>query len=344
MGCAIQFIPLTIFNFLVLSMRILFILVLPLILTACNSGEENGDIVLSQPPFDRLTDSIRQAPQNAELYYRRGVLLYQNNEAAYAEKDLKTAWQLSPKEEYALSMTTLLKQKNADSAIVFLQQATQKLPNSIALQIGLARGYQKKGEENKAIAITNEIIEQYPNQVDALTLKSEILNNQNDKSGSLAYLERAYSLAPSDPSLAYDLAYEYAEMKNAKVLFLTDSLIKARAPEFEKAYYIKGFYLSNIGSSGEAIKNYDEAIRTNYNFLDAYRDKGQLLLDQKKYEAALKTFQLALKVAPASADFYFLEGKALQAMGNKEEAKLNYQRAYGLDKSMTEAKEAADKL
>jgi hypothetical protein len=31
-------------------------------------------------------------------------------------------------------------------------------------------------------------------------------------------------------------------------------------------------------------------------------------------------------------------------MGNKDEAKLAYQRAYGLDKSLTEAKEAADKL
>jgi hypothetical protein len=31
-------------------------------------------------------------------------------------------------------------------------------------------------------------------------------------------------------------------------------------------------------------------------------------------------------------------------MGQKEEAKLNYQRAYGLDNSFTEAKEAADKI
>jgi hypothetical protein len=31
-------------------------------------------------------------------------------------------------------------------------------------------------------------------------------------------------------------------------------------------------------------------------------------------------------------------------MGHKAEAKVNYERAYGLDKSMTEAKEAANKL
>jgi tetratricopeptide (TPR) repeat protein len=325
-------------------MHKLLMSLLPLIFVACTNNEPTEDAVLSQPPFDQLTDSIRKAPQNPELYYHRGITLYQNNQISYAEQDIRKAWQLAPKEEYALSLTTLLKQKNPDSAIVFLQGAVQKLPGSIALQIGLARGYQNKGEMDKALAIINEIIKKYPGQLDALTLKSEILGDQNNKSGALAYLEKAYALAPSDPSLAYDLAYEYADLKNPKALSLADSIIKTKTPEFEKAYYIKGVYLVNTGKTNEALKNFDEAIRTNYNFLDAYRDKGQLLLELKKYEQALKTFELALKIAPASADFYYFMGKTQQAMGKKEEAKLNYQRAYGLDKSMTEAKEAAEKL
>ena len=314
------------------------------LLFACNNAGETSDSLLSQPPFDQLTDSIQKAPQNAGLYYRRGVLLYQNNQLPYAETDIRKAWQLEPKEEYALSLTTILKQKSPDSALLFLQEATQKLPGSIALQIGLARGYQKKGENEKALAVTDKIISQYPGQLDALTLKSEILGGQQKKSESLRYLERAYALVPSDPALAYDLAYEYADVKNPKALTISDSILKAKTPEHEKAYYIKGVYYVNVGNMVEALKNFDNAIRTNYNFLDAYRDKGQLLLDQKKFEAALKTFELALKVAPASADFYFLIGKTQEAMGNKAEAKVNYQRAYGLDKSMTEAKEAADQL
>ena len=317
---------------------------LPLALMACNNEQTKDDTLLASPPFDQLTDSIRQAPQNPELYYHRGILLYQNNQAAYAEQDIRKAWQLQPKEAYALSLTTLLREKAPDSALVFLQQALQTLPNSIALKIGLARAHQKLGQADQALAITDGIIKQHPGQLDALTLKSEILNEQNNKSGALTYLERAYALVPSDPSLAYDLAYEYAGARNPKALLIADSIIKAQTPELEKAYYIKGVYLVNTGKPNEALKNFDEAIRTNYNFLDAYRDKGQVLLDQKQYGLALKTFELALRIAPASAEFYYLTGKTQQAMGHKEEARLNYQRAYGLDKSMTEAKEAADKL
>ncbi|MGN6165507.1 MAG: tetratricopeptide repeat protein [Flavisolibacter sp.] len=325
-------------------MRNFFFLLLSLAFIACNSNEEDSDSVLSQPPFVRLTDSIQQSPKDAGLHFRRGILLYQNNQTAYAEQDFKKAWQLQPDEEYALSLAAILKNKNADSALFFLEEATHKLPNSVALQIGLARGYQKKGETEKALAIVDKIIEEQPGQLDALTLKSEILAAQNNQSGSLAYLEKAHSLVPSDPELAFNLAYEYADAKNSKAITLADSLLKAKVAEPEKAYYIKGVYFSNTNNAVQALKNFDNAIAANYNFLDAYRDKGQLLLDQKKYNEALKTFQLAQKVAPANAEFYFLIGKAQEALGNKQDAKLNYQRAYGLDRSMTEAKEAADKL
>jgi len=53
---------------------------------------------------------------------------------------------------------------------------------------------------------------------------------------------------------------------------------------------------------------------------------------------------LALKVSATYADAYYWLGKCQEAMGKKEDARLSYQRAYGLDKSLTEAKEAADRL
>ncbi|MDP9230026.1 MAG: tetratricopeptide repeat protein, partial [Bacteroidota bacterium] len=86
------------------------------------------------------------------------------------------------------------------------------------------------------------------------------------------------------------------------------------------------------------------AIQHDYNFLDAHLDKGTIFYDEKKYNEALKTFQLVATISPTNADAYFWMAKCQEALNQKEEAKLNYQRAYGLDKSLTEAKEAADKL
>jgi tetratricopeptide (TPR) repeat protein len=323
--------------------RILFVAGFLFFFCSCNNGGSANDTVLSDPSYSQLTDSIRLMPSNADLYFKRGTLLYGNDQMEYAEKDLRQAWTLEPTEEHALRVVTLLKRKNTDSAIVFLQQATKKLPSSIALQIGLARGYQQKGMIDQAVAITDQVIGQYPGQLDALTLKSELLKGKADGQ-SLAYLEKAYSLAPSDAGLAYDLAFEYADQKNQKVLALTDSLIKSKAPEIEKAYYTRGVYFVNIGKADEAIKNFDAAIGANYNFMDAYLDKGQFYYSQRNYTQAIKTFDLALRIEPASAEFYYWRAKAKQAMGNRDEAKLDYQRAYALDKTLKEAKEAANRL
>ena len=304
------------------------------ILFACNDNADESENVLHQPPFHTVSDSISKDPGNAALYYRRGTLLYGQDEKELAGKDLWMAWHLAPTETHGLSLTTFLKEKNTDSAILFLQTATQKLPGSIALKIGLARGYQQKKLNEKALSVLEEILKAYPTQLDALSLKSEIFGDMDQPVESLASLEKAQSLVPSDPVLAYDLAYGYALAKNVKVLRLTDSLIKTRTPEIEKAYYSRGVYYAKTGNSNEALSHFNAAAKSNYNFMDAYHDKGELLYNLKNYDEAQKTFELALKIEPSNALFYYWLGKCQEVRGFKQEAKANYQRAYGLDKTL----------
>jgi tetratricopeptide (TPR) repeat protein len=333
--------------FLVLTMRRFFSVLLFIVagFAACTNNDAGKGDILSHPPYDKLTDSIEKAPKNADLYFKRGTLLYGNNEPAYAEKDLRQAWQLDPKEEYALRLTTVLKQKNADAAISFLQEALLKLPESIGLQITLAKGYQSKDQPERALDICNQVISRYPGQLDALLVKSDILKEQHKYAEQLAVLEKAYSYAPGDVELVYALAFAYAEAKNPKVMALSDSLIKVDIEKrHAEPYYFKGLYYENTGRPSEAIKYFDEAIGHDFNFLDAYMDKGQTWYDQKNYKEALASFQLAVRVFPVEAEPYFWLGRTQEAMGDKKEAILNYQRAYGLDKTFTEAKEAADRL
>lgn len=312
---------------------------------SCNSSGSEEDAFLRQPPYAPLTDSIRQAPDDAGLHYRRGTLLYGNDQKPWAEKDIRRAWSLDPREEYALSLTTLLKEKGPDSALAFLQEAARKLPGSISLQIGLARGFQQKERPDSALAICNRILAQYPGQIDALLLKAELLKNAGRNAESLAVLETAYQYAPGDAELVHMLAFDYAEAKNPRALALSDSLIRAdRAQRHAEPYYFKGVYYANLGQSAEALRQFDEAIRHDFNFLEAYLNKGIVYYDGKKYDEALKTFALAIRVDPTYADAFYWTGKTQEALGNRDDARLNYQRAFGLDKTLTEAKQGADRM
>jgi tetratricopeptide (TPR) repeat protein len=327
-------------------MKYYFFIFLFGVFIACNNNDvEQRDSVLKQAPYSGLTDSINQQPNNAALYYKRGVLLIQNEQYSYAEKDFKKAWDLKPGEQHALSVVNILRRKNTDSAIAFIESAIKKIPESIALRISLARGYQQKELWGKAISICNEVIASYPNQLDALQLKAELLQMQNKNEEAIATLEKAYSYAPNDPELAHSLAFAYAQAKNIKAIALSDSLIKVDSEgKHAEPYYFKGVYYANIGNKTGALVFFNQAIQHDFYFLDAYMEKGNLFYNAKNYKEALETFELAAKVSPTFAEAYYWSGKTKEAMGNKAEAKLDYQRAYGLDKSMTEAKEAVDKL
>jgi tetratricopeptide (TPR) repeat protein len=330
--------------FLALSMhRIFFAVCISVSLLSCNNDEAVHP--LSMPPYDKLTDSINKDPKNSGLYFRRGQLLSDNDQPVFAEKDYRRAWELEPKEEYAVKLVQSLKSKSPDSAIVFLESALKKLPGNVFLEIGLANGLRQKKQYDKSLTICEDIIARYPNAVDAYMLKSGILKEQNKTAEALATLQHAYAYAPGDVELVHTLAFDLAEAKNPRVLVIADSLIKADTEKSHaEPYFFKGVYYSNTGNTAEALRQFDEAIHHDYNFLSAYINKGIIYYDQKKFEEAIKIFSLANTVSPDEADPYYWTAKTQEAMGNKAEAKTNYQRAYGLDKTMIKAKEAADRL
>lgn len=316
---------------------------------SCNNKEETTPYqeILSRAPFTALTDSILNDPKNDELYFRRAVLLNTNNYPEPALADFKKAWELKKLESYALGVGTLLQEKKPDSAVVFLQTAIELLPESLMLKLSQARAYDISGKPDEALKVCDEILKLEPRQVDVLKFKADLLQRKKDPVAAIQTLEKAYQLAPFDVELNYELALQYAETKNAKVIRLCDSLISQDTDTMNlhaEPSYFKGIYYANTRQQDKAIRMFDEAILRNYYYLNAYIEKGRVLLDQKKIQEALKTFNLVLTLSPKFPDAYFWIGKCQEALGQYPEAKLNYQRAFSLDNEFIEAKEAADRL
>lgn len=326
-------------------MRFVILIVAGLMLAGCNDADESSPFseILSRPPYISLTDSIKNEPGRDDLYFRRAILLNRNNLPEPALADFKKAWSLSKQEPYALGVSNLLLEKNIPEGAGFLAAALEALPESILLRLSLARAYDAQNKTDEAIKVSAAILQQQPGQVNALLLQSELFQKKGDQQASVAALEKAHDQVPSDMDISYKLAYQYAENKNAKVLSLADSLIAKDSLNLHAdPYYIKGLYYSNIKDKTKALQWFDETIKHNYNYLNAYIEKGKILLDQKKTADAFKTFQLANTISASFADAWYWMGRCQELMGQKEEAKLNYEKAFGLDQTFTEAKEAAE--
>jgi tetratricopeptide (TPR) repeat protein len=318
-----------------------------LLLVACTHKKDPSpySAILGAPPFEGLTDSIRRAPGNDELYFRRAVLLNSNNFPEPALADFKKAWSLKKDERYAYGLGNLLLDKKPDSAIIFLDQALKELPQSFLLQLTLAHAYQARDKTDEALKLCDELLRENPEQVDVLKMKADLLEKKGDKKEMIVTLQKAYNLTPFDVELNYMLALKLAENGNVRVLSLCDSLIHADSLGVHaEPYYYKGIYYSTIKDRAKALAFFDNAVKTDYNFLDGYIEKAGVLYDMKRYREALKTLDLCLTISPKFADAYYWTGKCQEALGQTDEARLNYQRAYGLDNGLTEAKEAAGKL
>lgn len=301
--------------------------------------------ILTRPPFLALTDSIKKFPGDDGLYFRRAVLLNSNNQPEPAMADFKKAWSLKKDERYAFGLGNLLLDRKPDSAILFLQAALRDLPASYLLQLTLARSLAAGNRIDEALKTCNELLQQSPEKVEVLQLKAELLSLKRDDTAAIGLLEQAYQLAPFDIDLNYELAFKYAESKNPRVLALCDSLIKADSGQrHAEPYYYKGIYYSNTGNKSAALQQFDAAIGHDYTYLNAYIEKGRVLYEQKKIKEALAVFQLANRISIKFADAWYWMGKCEEALGRKEEAKLDYQRALGLDPTFTEAGEAVEKI
>ena len=133
-------------------MKIYFFLFLPFLLSGCNTNEDASspfDEILSQPPYADITDSIRKEPARDDLYFRRAVFLNKNNFPEPALADFRKAWSLAKEESYAVGVSNILLEKKTDSAVVFLKEAIKEIPNSLFLQISLARSYNALGKTTR---------------------------------------------------------------------------------------------------------------------------------------------------------------------------------------------------
>lgn len=317
------------------------------ILAGCGQQENTGPYaeLLAQEPYKTLTDSIEEFPKESELYFKRAVLLNGKQQTQPALADFQKAWSLDKQEKYALGIGNIWLTTRPDSATHFVKQALDELPKSLFLQLLLARAYEAAGQVPEAIRVCDQIVAEAPDQVNALMLKAELLQNQGNDTEAASTLEQAYALLPGNRTLAEELAYLYAESQNPRALVLTDSLLKVDTlGQYSSPFYIRGNYYAIKKNKAEAIKWYDKTLQRDHRYLNAYIEKGKLYFNDGETDKAMATFQLANTVSPAFADAWYWIGRCQEKTGQLKEAKLSYQKAASLDPDFKEAKEAADKL
>lgn len=249
--------------------------------------------------------------------------------------------------------TVVTEQQTKDSVQQLLRTMRDSInnnPNDTLLKFEYIVAMQDAGRYREAINFLDTMNLQWGDSSSAriyfnsLYKRAELLAQAGDTITAIKTLE--FFVIPGELTEAgLQLANLYAETKNPKALAICDSMIKndesKRDPNPD---YLKGVYYYNIGDNTRALEQFNLCIKKDYTFTDAYMEKGRILYKQEKYKEAMDVYDLAIKVSNSFADAHLWKGKCQEALGQKEDAKISYQRAYAFDKTLTEAKEAADRI
>lgn len=226
-----------------------------------------------------------------------------------------------------------------------LRLKVQQNPDSASIRMSLVNALDSLQMYTEAIGQTDSLIKRDSLNNGLWFARAQLLESKKDTVQAISNYEKALSIYPSVEA-QLNLANLYAETKNPRALVICQNVSRMGLGRETDAGcdFVAGVYHARIGSNDKAIVFFDRAINNNYTLMEAYMEKGFVYYEEKKYADALKVFETAITITNTYADAYYWKAKTQEAMGDKEQALLNYERSLGLDRQLKEAREAINRL
>ncbi|MEK0181955.1 tetratricopeptide repeat protein [Microcoleus anatoxicus] len=108
-------------------------------------------------------------------------------------------------------------------------------------------------------------------------------------------------------------------------------------PNYAEAYFSRGLARSDLGDKQGAIADYNEALRINPNDVIAYYNRGVARYKLGDKQGAIADYDQALRIDSNNASFYLNRGTARSDLGDKQGAIADYDQALRIDPNNAKA-------
>lgn len=240
-----------------------------------------------------------------EELLNQAIELHQNGEIDHAEECYERALLIEPNQHQVIHYLGLIAAQKGD-----FDKAEQMISTSIELDASEGEKFKNRG-----------LVKQHQNRYDEAFSDFQI----------------AKGLMPDSKELDYNIGSALLAMHQYQhALEVFNSLVDGGYVN-ELVYNDRASALHECGQIEAAVASYDEAIRFNPMYAEAYYNKGLLAQSQKQHQLALSLFEKSIELNPNNLQAYNNMGTVLDALCDFESAIQSYGKAIALDPGYVEA-------
>lgn len=231
------------------------------------------------------------------------------------------------------------------AAVRELYKASAMYPDSAGLRMQLVDALDSLGAVPQALAEMDSLIHTDSLNYGFWYRKSMLQQNSRDTAGALRSLRNAIRIYPA-PDAMLAAANLFAEKKDTTALYITRQIDRMRlGREFEAhTAFIEGVYYARKGDKTKALNRFDACIRADFNYMEAYMEKGFIFYDSRQFAEAETVFATTIRIRNNYADGFYWLAKCQETRQDKTDAIENYRHALQLDPGISEAREALKRL
>jgi tetratricopeptide (TPR) repeat protein len=267
---------------------------------------------LRTDPAEQLDDlklSIQTNPSNVAsiTLYRANAM--QQSKTAEAIEFLKSMVEQHPENELLACSTAELMAITPESipdAIKLLTDKLSAMPNSVEMLKSRAKIYSVNKEADLAKADMDKVVELASADIEGLLLRAQVLLDDDKLDEARKDVDAAYDLDNNRVGTILLRAAIASAQKRYGDAISDYQLILKNTPKGQEKNPRLLMQLALLYSQDnrptQAIKIFDQVIKTNQDYWEAYRLRGDTRLGLGDHENAIKDFESALELAPEAEE------------------------------------------
>ena len=203
--------------------------------------------------------------------------------------------------------------------------------------LGKAIAANYAGDYNKAIKITDAVLEIKPDDAEAWHSKGIALGNLKHHEKALEAFNEALQIEPDNTRTWRVKCLALSHLSRfEEALEAANNALKIK-PDAAKTWYIKGVILGKLSRFEEALEASNKALEIKPDDADAWHSTGIALGKLNRFSEALEAFNKALDLKPDLAEVWYLKGLTLGILRRFEEALEAFNKALEIEPDNADA-------